>query len=341
MRSLKFIRAMCEAFQEELQRDPTVCLFGEDVGEFGGVFGTSALLQKKFGRRRVFDTPLSEAAIVGTAVGAALSGLRPVAEIMYLDFLLVAMDPLVNQAAKLRFMSGGQFKLPLVIFTQCGGGTSEAAQHSQSLEAWFMHAPGLKVAMPATVYDAKGLLKASIRDDNPVMFIWHKMLYDLKEEVPDGEWVVPLGQAAVRREGGDLTVVATSLMMHRALAAAECLAGEIAVELIDPRTIVPLDLEPILSSVAKTGRLLVVHEANACGGFGAELVRRVVAECFDQLRAAPQVLGGLGVPMPFTRVLEQACMPQVEDIVAAARRVVSGRRPPSPSGVQPVVRPSL
>ena len=314
--------AMCQAFDEELGRDDRVCLFGEDVGAFGGVFGTSGSLQQKYGKRRVFDTPLSEAAIIGTAVGAAMSGLRPVVEIMYVDFITVGMDPLVNQAAKLRYMSGGQLKLPMVLFTQCGSGTSEAAQHSQSLEAWFAHVPGLKVVMPATVRDAKGLLKASIRDDNPVVFIWHKLLYDLEEEVPDGEWLVPLGQAEVRRDGTDLTVVATSLMVHRAMAAAEKLAEEISIELIDPRSIVPLDMDTILASVAKTGRLLVVHEAPVRGGIGGEIVRQVAETAFDRLRCPPVVLGGANLPMPFVQVLENACIPQEEDIVAAARRIV-------------------
>ena len=322
MPQLKMIRAMCEALDEELRRDERVCLFGQDVGEFGGVFGTSALLQKKHGPRRVFDTPLSEAAILGTAVGAAMSGLRPVAEIMYIDFITVGIDPLVNQAAKLRYMSGGQMTLPMVVFTQCGAGTSEAAQHSQCLEAWFAHVPGLKVVMPATVYDAKGLLKAAIRDDNPVIYIWHKLLYDLKGEVPEEEYVVPLGEAVVRREGADLTVVATSLMVHRALAAAEALSDEIGIEVIDPRTLVPLDIETILASVRKTGRLLVVHEANTRFGIGAEIVRQVVERAFDQLTCAPVVLGGAGVPMPFTRVLENACMPQEQDIIAAARKML-------------------
>lgn len=325
MRQLKFQRALREAFDEEMKRDDRVCLFGEDVGEFGGVFGTSALLQKKHGPRRVFDTPLSEEAILGTAVGAAMSGLRPIAEIMYLDFITVGMDPLVNQAAKLRYMSGGQLKMPLVVFTQCGAGTSEAAQHSQCLEAWFVHTPGLKVVMPATVYDAKGLMKASIRDDNPVVYIWHKMFYDLTEETPDGDWIVPLGQAVVRRQGTDLTVVATSLMVHRALAAAETLAGEISLEVIDPRTLVPLDIKTILASVEKTGRLLVVHEAPTQGGIGAEIVRQVAEHAFGHLRSAPVVLGGANLPMPFTRVLENACMPQEEDIVAAARKILKSR----------------
>jgi pyruvate dehydrogenase E1 component beta subunit len=327
MATRKLYEAMRDAFDEEMQRDERVCLFGEDVGQFGGVFGTSVGLQEKYGRRRVFDTPLSEAAILGAAVGAAASGLRPIAEIMYLDFITTGMDPLINQAPKLRYMSGGQLMLPLVVFTQCGAGTSEAAQHSQCLEAWLAHTPGLKVVMPATVCDAKGLLKASIRDNNPVVYIWHKMLYDSEEEVPDGDKVVPLGEAVVRRQGTDLTLVATSLMVHRALAAAEALDGEISVELIDPRTVMPLDIETILASVEKTGRLLVVHEASSQGGIGAEIVRQVVEKAFDRLAGPPVVLGGAHLPMPFTRVLERVCVPQEEDIVAAVRRVAqAGRR---------------
>lgn len=322
MSQLKLPAAMCQAFDEELQRDGSVCLFGEDVGVFGGVFGTSVSLQQKYGERRVFDTPLSEAAIIGTAVGAAMSGLRPVAEIMYVDFLTVAMDPLINQAAKLRYMSGGRLKLPMVVFTQCGGGTAEAAQHSQCLEAWFAHVPGLKVVMPATVADAKGLLKASIRDDNPVVFIWHKLLHGLEEEVPDGECLVPLGRAAVRREGTDLTIVATSLMVHRAMAASEKLSAEINIEVIDLRTLVPMDIDTVLTSVAKTGRLLVVHEAPVRGGIGGDIVRQVVESAFDQLTRPPMVLGGANLPMPFTEVLERECMPQEENIVKAARKMV-------------------
>lgn len=322
MPRLTLAAAICQAFDEELRRDDRVCLFGEDVGAYGGVFGTSRSLQKKYGSRRVFDTPLSEVAIIGTAVGAAMSGLRPIAEIMYVDFVAVGMDPLVNQAAKARYMSGGQVTLPLVIFTQCGAGTSEAAQHSQSLEAWFAHVPGLKVVMPATVYDAKGLMKTSIRDDNPVVFIWHKVLHDLEEEVPDGEWLVPLGQAEVRRQGTDLTVVATSRMVHRAMAAADRLSGDISIELIDPRSLVPLDVDAILASVAKTGRLLVVHEAPARGGIGGEIIRQVTERAFDRLTCPPVVLGGANVPVPFTEVLECACIPQEEDIARAAATMV-------------------
>ena len=320
MQTLKFQWALRDAFDEEMARDDRVCLLGQDIGEYGGVFNTAKGLQKKYGVRRVFDTPLSEGAIIGTAVGAAASQLRPIAEIMYFDFITVGLDPVVNQAAKLHYMSGGQVQMPMVVISQFGSGTSEGAQHSQSLEAWFMHTPGLKVVMPSTVYDAKGLLKSSIRDNNPVVFLWHRMLYDRKEEVPDDEWIVPLGEAIVRREGTDLTLVSTSYIMHRALAAAEQLDGEVSIELIDPRTLAPLDIDTILRSVRKTGRLLVVHEANACCGVGAEIVRQVTQEAFDDLRSPPMVLGHVGVPMPFARVLEDACVPQEVDIFCAVRK---------------------
>ena len=320
MPQTKMITALREAFDEELERDERVCLFGEDVGKQGGVFSTSVKLQRKYGAHRVFDTPLSEAAIVGTAVGAAMAGLRPIAEIMYVDFITVAMDPLINQAAKLRYMSNGQLKIPLVIFAQCGIGTAEAAQHSQFLEAWFAHTPGLKVVMPSTVCDAKGLLKASIRDDNPVVFLWHRMMYNFIEEVPEGECLVPLGEAVVRREGADMTVVCTSMMVPKVLEVADSLAGEISLEVVDPRTISPLDMDTILKSVAKTGRLLVVHEANTHFGIGAEIVRRVCEEAFEQLKSPPIVLGGANLPIPFSPVLENVCVPRCEDIAAAVRR---------------------
>ena len=323
MRRLKYIKAIAEAIDEELQRDDSVCYFGEDVGEFGGTWGTSPKFQKNYGKKRVFDTPLSECAIIGTAAGAAMTGLRPIADIMYLDFITVAMDPLINQVAKLRYMSGGQLKLPLVVLAQFGSGSAEAAQHSQSLEAWFMHTPGLKVVMPATVYDVKGLLKSAIRDDNPVVFLWNRRLFGLVEDVPDGEWTVPLGQAAVKRQGTDLTLIATSYMVHEAMAAADSLTSEISTEVIDIRSIVPLDLDTVLTSIKKTGRLLVVHEANTCCGVGAEIVRRVTEQAFDSLVSAPKVLGQIGVPMPFSPILEQACLPQKKDIISVARSIVN------------------
>jgi len=317
MREASYVKALNEALIEEMARDESVFLIGEDLVELGGGSGATKGLAERFGAHRVRQTPLSEAAFVGLAVGAAMTGLRPVVEIMYVDFVTVCMDQIINQAAKLRYMSGGQFTIPLVIRSQGGGGTSEAAQHSQSPEAWFAHTPGLKVVMPATAADAKGLLKSAIRDDNPVVFLEHKLLYATKGEVPKNEYLIPLGQAEVKRPGQDITLVATSLMVHKSLATAETIADEISVEVIDPRTLVPLDIDCINASVRKTGRLLVVQEACTRGGFGSEIVRRVTEECFDSLRSAPKVLGGANLPMPFSHPLETACIPQEETIIEA------------------------
>lgn len=319
MRNVTFVRALNEAIAEEMERDESVVLIGEDIADCGGVFGVTAGMLSRFGRERVRQTPISEAAFTGLAVGAAMAGLRPVSEIMYVDFATTCMDQILNQAAKLRYMSGGQVSVPLVIRTQQGGGTCEAAQHSQNFEAIFAHVPGLKVAIPATPYDAKGLLKSAIRDDNPVMFLEHKLLYEEKGDIPREEYLIPLGEADVKREGEDLTVVATSLMVHRALQAAEAVADEISVEVIDPRTLVPLDLEAIVASVRKTGRLLVVQEAWTSGGFGSEIVRRAVDECFEALKAPPRVHGSADVPMPFSPPLEQAVVPSAETIADAMR----------------------
>ncbi len=323
MREVTYTRAMNEALAEEMVRDDSVFLIGEDISELGGGSGALKGLAPRFGAHRVCDTPLSEAAFVGLAVGAAMTGLRPVVEIMYIDFVTVCMDQVINQAAKLRFMSGGQLTIPVVIRSQGGGGTSEAAQHSQSLEAWFAHIPGLKVVMPATPADVKGLLKSAIRDDNPVIFLEHKLLYATNGEIPEGEYLIPLGQAEVKRPGEDLTVVATSMMVAKALAAAESVADEISVEVIDPRTLVPLDMDCIRASVEKTGRLLVVQEACTRGGFGSDIVRRVTEECFDCLKVAPRVLGGANLPMPFSHTLETACIPQEDTIVEAIRSLVA------------------
>ncbi len=317
MRNVVYIRALNEAIAEEMERDESVFLIGEDIADCGGVFGVTAGMVSRFGPERVRQTPISEAAFMGLAVGAAMAGLRPVVEIMYVDFFTVCADQIINQAAKLRYMSGGKVSIPMVIRTQQGGDTCEAAQHSQNLEAIFAHVPGMKVAMPSTPRDAKGLLKSAIRDDNPVVFLEHKLLYEVKGEMPRGEYVIPLGEADVKREGADITVVATSLMVHKALAAAEALADEVSVEVIDPRTIVPLDFECIAASVRKTGRLLVVQEAWTSGGFGSEIVRRVAAECFEALTAPPKVLGSADVPMPFSPPLEQAVLPGEENIIAA------------------------
>jgi len=321
MRKIRYADALNEALIEEMARDERVFVIGEDVDLYGGVFKLTRHLVERFGPDRVVGTPISEEGFVGLAVGAAMTGLRPVVEIMYMDFIMLAMDQMVNQMAKLRYMSGGQFPMAVTIRAQAGAGTAEAAQHSQSLEAWFMHVPGIKVIMPATVYDAKGLLKSAIRDNNPVVVIENRVLFYDFEEVPEGEWIVPLGKADIARTGSDVTVVAMGYARRKALAAAEQLDGEISVEVIDPRTIQPLDLETIVASVRKTGRLLIVHEAPTCCGVGAEIVRQVVAEAFHYLDAPPQVLGGADLPMPFSPPLEQACLPQEATIVSAVRKL--------------------
>jgi pyruvate dehydrogenase E1 component beta subunit len=330
MRLLKTIKALHEAIDEELARDPRVCLFGEDIGAYGGVWGLAVGLQKKYGKLRVFDTPLSESAIIGAAVGAAMAGLRPVAELQYIDFITECMDPLMNQGAKLRFMSGGQIRVPMTVIAPCGAGTCEAAHHSKSLEAWLAHEPGMKVAMPSTIYDLKGLFKSAIRDDNPVALLWHKAMFDVVEEVPEGEWLVPLGEAAVRRRGDDLTLVSYSLMARKALEAAERVAGGVSVEVIDLRTINPIDLETVLASVRRTRRLLVAHESPVRCGVGGDLVRQVVEREFASLAAAPRVLGGADLPTPFAKTLESACVPQVEDIV---REILALAPAPSPANL--------
>lgn len=324
-RTLRYADALNEAMDEEMARDGTVFLIGEDVDLYGGVFGLSKNLVAKHGATRVVGTPISEQGFVGLCVGAAMTGLRPIVEIMYIDFIMLAMDQLANQMAKLRYMSGGQFSMPVTVRAQAGAGTAEAAQHSQSLEAWFTHVPGFKVAIPATAYDAKGLLKSAIRDDNPVLVIENRVLFDQPEEVPQGEWSVALGKADVAREGKDVTVVAVGYARRKALDAAEKLAPAISVEVIDPRTIVPLDIETILASIKKTGRLLVVHESPTRCGIGAEIVRRVIAEGFEHLKAPPTVLGGADLPMPFSPPLEQACLPQTDTIVAAVEELLRPR----------------
>jgi len=317
MRKLSYTQALSEALQEEMARDEAVFTIGEDIGPVR----ERSRLWEQFRRSRTWQTPISESGFTGLAVGAAMTGLRPVAVIMYCDFVTVCMDPIVNQAAKVHLMSGGKIKVPLVIRTPAGAGTREGAHHSQSLESWFVHVPGLKVVMPATPYDAKGLMKASIRDDGPVVFIQHRLLHPVEQSVPEGEWMVPLGRAEVRREGSDVTVVALSHAVHKALEAAEELDGEVGVEVVDPRSLVPLDVDTILASVDKTGRLLVVHEAPSRGGAGAEIVRRVVEQGFTLLRAPAKVLGGLNAPMPYSPPLEDRCLPQKEDIVRAARKL--------------------
>ncbi|HBR19429.1 MAG: pyruvate dehydrogenase [Planctomycetes bacterium GWC2_45_44] len=322
MREITYTVALREAITEEMENDKNVFLIGEDIADFGGVFGVTKGLLDKFGRNRVRQTPISEGAIIGAAVGSAMTGIRPIAEIMYVDFITFGIDQMVNQAAKLGYMSAGAVKVPLVVRAQQGCGTCEAAQHSQQLEAWFMHTPGLKVAMPSDAYDAKGLLKIAIRDDNPVVFLEHRLLYATKQNVPDETWTVPFGKAAIKRKGKEITVVATSFCVHKALAAAEKLSGKIDVEVIDPRTLVPLDIDTITESVKKTGRLLVVHESVTQCGVGAEIVRQVMEKCFRSLKSVPKVLGGASIPMPFSRVLEEKAIPQELDIIETVEKMI-------------------
>jgi len=327
MREITYTVALREALDEEMGRDPTVFQIGEDIGRFGGVWLIQKGQYERFGEMRLRGTPVSESGFVGLAVGAAIAGLRPVVEIMYIDFITTAMDQVINQAAKLGLMSGGAVKVPLVIRGEQGSGSREAAQHSQSLEAWFVHAPGFKVVIPSTPYDAKGLLKSAIRDDEPVMFLEHRFLYGTKGEVPQDEYLVPIGKGIVRREGSDITVVSTSWFLQRVLAAATELAAEgIEAEVVDPRTLMPLDLDLIAASVRKTGRLLVVQEATVVASMGAEIVRQVVEHAFDAIDAPPRVLGGAHVPMPYSPPLEDVCLTQKDDIAAAIRQMVRYKR---------------
>jgi pyruvate/2-oxoglutarate/acetoin dehydrogenase E1 component len=323
MREITYRQALQDALREEMQRDDAVFLLGEDIAEFGGSYKVTAGLLDAFGAERVRNTPISEAAIVGAALGAALVGMRPVAELMYVDFCAIAMDQIVNQVAKVRYMFGGKAKASLVIRTQGGAGRSSAAQHAQSLEAWFMHVPGLKIAQPSTPYDAKGLLKTAIRDDNPVMFLEHKLLYPVQGPVPEEEYLIPFGVADVKRAGTDVTVVATSRMVHRALAAAEKLADEgIAAEVIDPRTLNPLDEDTILSSVRKTQRLVIAYEAYERGGVGAEIAALVANKALDYLDAPIERVASFNTPMPFSPKLENYVVPTEERIMAGIKRVL-------------------
>ena len=322
MRKITYREALREALREEMRRDPRVFLLGEDIAQFGGSYKVTQGLLDEFGPERVRTTPISEAAIVGAAVGAALTGMRPVAELMYVDFSGIAMDQIANQAAKNRYMFGGKALVSMVLRTQGGAGRSSAAQHAQSLEAWFIHIPGLKVVMPATPYDAKGLLKTAIRDDNPVIFIEHKLLYPETGEVPEEEYLVPLGVAEVKRAGEDVTVVAHSRMVHLALRAADRLAAEgISCEVVDPRTLDPLDTSTILRSVEKTSRLVILQEAVAQCSFASEVAALVAEEALDCLDAPIRRVTALDTPMPFSPKLERFVLPSEERLMAAVREV--------------------
>jgi len=321
-REASYSKALFEALAEEMARDERVFLLGEDVST-GGYFAVTSGIAEEFGPHRVLDTPISEYAIVGAAVGAAMTGRRPVAEILFSDFLTACMDPIVNQAAKLRYMSGGQYALPLVVRTPGGGGIGMAAQHSQSLEAWLTGIPGLIVVAPGTPYDAKGLLKAAIRSNNPVLFFENKLLYTAIGPVPEEEYIVPIGVAEVKHAGTDVTLVALGAMVGPALEAAEALAGEgISVEVVDPRTLVPCDWATIVRSVVKTGRLVVAEPGPLMHGFGAEVVTRVAEAALGALKVPPRRVAGADVPIPYNRVLENAALPDVEGILSAVRAVL-------------------
>jgi pyruvate dehydrogenase E1 component beta subunit len=319
MAETTYVKAINGAMAKAMRSDERVFVLGEDVAE-GGPYTTTAGLAEEFGTGRVINTPISESAIAGVAVGAAQSGMRPVLEIMFIDFITLALDQVVNQAAKAHFMSGGQLSVPMVLRTQGGAGTRGGAQHSQSLEAWLTHIPGLKVVMPSTAVDAGGLLATAIEDPNPVVFIENKTLYFTREEVPDEIEPVPLGRARVMRKGDDVTIVALSRLVGDALSAAERLAGEgVEAEVIDPRTLVPLDLETIVRSVEKTNRLVIAHEAVEHGGFGAEIAAEVQAVAFDHLDAPIERVGAPFSPIPLSPPLEDAYIPGADDIYAAAR----------------------
>ena len=323
MAEMSFVEASLEAMREEMRRDPAVFVIAEDVALQGGAFGQFKGLTAEFGADRVLDTPISESAIVGTAVGAALCAMRPVVDMHFADFITCAMDELVNQAAKARYMFGGQCSVPIVLRMPDGAIHSAAAQHSQSIEAWFLHTPGVKIVVPSTPRDAKGLLKSAIRDDDPVLFFEHKALLRTRGEVPEGEYVIPLGLADIRRVGSEVTILSYSLMVSRCLEAAETLARDgIEAEVIDLRSLRPLDWEAIATSVRKTHRVVIVHEACRTGGVGAEIAAQISEELFDELDAPVRRVAAHDVPMPFSPDLEKFVLPGPADVVAAVRQVV-------------------
>lgn len=323
MAEIMYRDALNQALFEEMKKDPTVFVMGENIGKRGGSYKVTEGLLTEFGPGRVMDTPLSEPTFTGAGVGAALAGTRPVVEILFVDFTTLIMDQLINQAAKYEFMSGGQGKVPMVLRTQGGAGNGLAGQHSQSLEALFYHIPGLKLVMPSAPYDAKGLLKAAIRDDDPVIFIEHKQLYMTKGEVPEEEFIVPLGQADIKRSGDDITLITYSYMTLKCLEAAEALEKEgISVEVLDLRSLTPLDKEAILQSVEKTGRAIVVHEAVKRGGIGGDIAALIMEEAYDDLDAPVKRIGGKNTTIPYNLGLEKVCVPTVEEIIEGVLELV-------------------
>ena len=328
VRELSYAQAIQEAMAIALETDERVFLMGEDIGIYGGAFQVTGDLVERFGADRVIDTPISELGGAGVAVGAAVTGLRPIFEFQFSDFATLAMEQIVNQAAKMRYMLGGAVSVPVVMRFPAGSGTGAAAQHSQSLEAWLGHVPGLKVIQPATPHDVKGMLLAAVADPDPVMIFEHKLLYKTKGPVPEGYYTVPIGKAEIRREGRDLTIVATSIMVHKALEAAKTLEAEgIDVEVVDLRTVRPMDKETVIESVKKTSRLLCVYEGVKTLGVGAEVSAMIAeSEAFDFLDAPIVRLGGAETPIPYNPELEKATVPQVPDILAAARSLATGSR---------------
>lgn len=321
MKEIRYVWAINEAIKEEMERDKNVFLIGEDVGSPGGAFGASRGLYEQFGPERIVDTPISEAGIMGLAAGAATCGLRPIVEIMFMDFMALCMDGIVNQIAKLRYMFGSQYTVPIVIRTPAGAGLNAGPQHSQCLEAWFAHVPGLKVLMPGTPYDVKGLIKSAIRDDNPVIVIENKTLHAIKGHIPEEEYLIPIGKADIKREGTDVTVIATSRMVHEALKAADRMAQEnINIEVVDLLSISPWDKETVFNSVAKTHRLVIAHEAVKSFGAGAEISATVTEEIFEELDAPIVRVGAPSVPVPFS--LEKVYLPGADDVISAIKKTL-------------------
>ncbi len=327
MPEISYSEAIRQAMWQEMKRDERVFLMGEDIGRYGGAFGVSHGMLDEFGPERIRETPISEPSFVGAGIGAALLGMRPIVEIMFMDFTLLTLDQIANQAAKMHYMFGGKATVPLVIRMPGGSGTGAAAQHSQSLETLLMHIPGLKVAVPSTPYDAKGMLLSAIRDPNPVAFVEHKLLYKTKGEVPEGDYTVPLGVADIKRKGKDLTIVTSGIMVMKSLAVANRLAGEgIDVEVLDVRSLRPLDNDAIIASVTKTGKLLVVHEACQTAGWAGEIMAVVSgSSAFDYLDAPMRRLAGTDTPIPYSRGLERAAVPQEEDIEREIRAILKGK----------------